>query len=273
MELDLRYRNGGNSDLLDLIDIRPGRALDCGCGAGDNARLLRARGWRVTGVTIDPSERAAAGVECERVELADLNDGLSFASDGSYQLVLLSHILEHLAEPAPLLAEARRVVEPAGRILVALPNVLHYRQRAQFLLGRFEYTETGLMDATHLRFYTVDSARRLLADNGLRLVAHSTTGGLPWWRSREVLPRGLTRGADRRVLARWPNMFAWQALFLAAPVAGVAPVAEVEPGASESAPAPVVVPAQSPGSSRPPTVIGQVGAEAGAGARTPPRRP
>ncbi|KJE25612.1 Methyltransferase domain [Frankia torreyi] len=269
MELDLRYRNGGNSDLLDLIDIRPGRALDCGCGAGDNARLLRARGWRVTGVTIDPSERAAAGVECEQVELADLNDGLSFAPDGSYQLVLLSHILEHLAEPAPLLAEARRVVDPAGRILVALPNVLHYRQRAQFLLGRFEYTETGLMDATHLRFYTVDSARRLLADNGLRLVAHATTGGLPWWRSREVLPRGLTRGADHRVLARWPNMFAWQALFLATPAP--APAAGVELGTPESAP--VVVPAQSPGSSRPPAVIGRVGAEAGAGPRTPSRRP
>ncbi|ETA02928.1 methylase [Frankia sp. CcI156] len=219
MEADLRYRNGGNPPLLDLIDIPAGKALDCGCGAGDNARLLRARGWRVTGVTIDPSERAAATAECDHVELADLNAGLPFVPDGSHQLVLLSHILEHLADPVPLLVEARRALAPGGRVLVALPNVLHYRQRALFLRGRFEYTETGLMDATHLRFYTVNSARRLLEDNGLRIVATATTGGLPWWRTRELLPGELVRRWDRRVLDRWPNMFGWQALFLAAPQA------------------------------------------------------
>ncbi|MCK9896580.1 bifunctional 2-polyprenyl-6-hydroxyphenol methylase/3-demethylubiquinol 3-O-methyltransferase UbiG [Frankia sp. AgB32] len=241
MEIDLRYRNGGNPDLLELIDIRPGRALDCGCGAGDNARLLRERGWRVTGVTIDTSERAAAGRECEQVELADLAHGLPFAPDGSYQLVLLSHILEHLADPVPLLAEARRVLAPGGRILVALPNVLHYRQRAQFVLGRFEYTDTGLMDATHLRFYTVDSARRLLADGGLRIVAATTTGGLPWWRGREFLPSAWVRAADRRALDRLPNLCAWQSLFLAAPArpavlagpAGPAVRAAVVPGPGE----------------------------------------
>ncbi len=217
MEGDLRYRNRGNPALLDLIDIPQGRALDCGCGPGDNARLLKSRGWQVTGVTIDPLELAAARTECNHVELADLTAGLPFALDGEYGLVLLSHILEHLADPTPLLLEARRVLAPGGRILVALPNVLHYRQRAQFLRGRFEYTETGLMDSTHLRFYTVDSARRLIEDNGLRIVAASATGGLPWWRTRESLPQDLVRRWDRRVLGRWSNMFAWQSLFLAAP--------------------------------------------------------
>ncbi len=234
MENNLRYRNGGNPDLLELVDIRPGRALDCGCGAGDNARLLRERGWRVTGVTIDPSERAAAGRECEQVELADLAGGLQFAPDGSYQLVLLSHILEHLADPVPLLAEARRVLAPGGRILVALPNVLHYRQRAQFALGRFEYTDTGLMDATHLRFYTVDSARRLLADGGLRVVAEATTGGLPWWRGREFLPSAWVRAADRRALERLPNLCAWQSLFLAAPARPAMPAQHGGPAARAS---------------------------------------
>lgn len=229
MELDLRYRNDGNPDLLALLDTPPGRALDCGCGAGDNARLLRERGWQVTGVTIDPSERAAAAAECEQVELADLNDGLPFAADATYELVLLAHILEHLADPAPLLAEACRVVTPGGRILVALPNVLHYRERGHFLLGRFEYTEKGPMDSTHLRFYTVGSARRLLEDNGLRIVAAAGTGGLPWWRSREIAPADLVRRLDRAVVDRWPNMFAWQSLFLTTPVPGRRPAAPARP--------------------------------------------
>ncbi|SNQ51104.1 conserved hypothetical protein [Frankia canadensis] len=234
MEPGLRYRNGGNTDLLDLIDIPTGVALDCGCGAGDNARLLRARGWRVTGVTNDASERAVAAAECDHVELADLSAGLSFASDGHYQLVLLAHILEHLADPAPLLADARRVLAPGGRILVALPNVLHYRQRALFLRGRFEYTDTGLMDTTHLRFYTVESARRMLERNGLRIAAAGTTGGLPWWRARDLLPPGMVRRWDRRMLDRWPTMFAWQALFLTVPAVVVTP-APRSPLASELA--------------------------------------
>lgn len=215
MTTDLRYRNAGNPALLDLVDIPPGRALDCGCGAGDNARRLRERGWRVTGVTLDPAELAAAAAECETVKLADLVKGLPFAADGSFDLVLLSHILEHLVDPAPLLAEARRVLAPGGRIAVALPNVAHFRQRAQHLVGRFDYTETGVMDSTHVRFFTVATARRLLEDNELTVLAVGASGGLPLWRSRQWLPDSLVARADRWALETRPNLFAWQSVFLA----------------------------------------------------------
>ncbi|WP_066063473.1 bifunctional 2-polyprenyl-6-hydroxyphenol methylase/3-demethylubiquinol 3-O-methyltransferase UbiG [Frankia sp. EI5c] len=217
MSTDLRYRNKGNSALLDLVDIPPGRALDCGCGAGDNARLLRDAGWRVTGVTRDPAELAAAAAECESVELVDLADGLGFAADGFFDLVVLSHILEHLVEPAALLAEACRVLSPGGRILVALPNVAHYRERAAHLLGRFDYTETGVMDVTHLRFFTVRTARRLLEDSGLEILAAGASGGLPWWRSRQWISEPLVERADRWALRTRPNLFAWQSVFLAVP--------------------------------------------------------
>lgn len=222
MTTDLRYRNPGNQALIDLVDLQPGAALDCGCGAGDNARLLRELGWRVTGVTRDPAELAAAAQECENVELADLADGLGFAPDGSFDLVVLSHILEHLVEPADLLAEARRVLAPGGRIVIALPNVAHYRERAKHLLGRFDYTETGVMDSTHVRFFTARTARRLLEDNGLEILASGASGGLPWWHSRQWVSSAMVERADRWVLDTRPNLFAWQVVFLAVPVEAVA---------------------------------------------------
>ncbi|WP_018640431.1 class I SAM-dependent methyltransferase [Parafrankia elaeagni] len=246
-DLDLRYRNTGNRTLLGLVDIPPGRALDCGCGAGDNARLLRAAGWRVTGVTRDAAELVAAAAECERVELADLAEGLRFAADESYDLVVLSHILEHLVEPAGLLAEAQRVLAPGGRIAVALPNIAHYRERAKHLLGRFDYTETGVMDGTHLRFFTVRTARELLKQHGLRILAAGGGGGLPWWRSRQWLARPLVERADRWALSTHPNLFAWQSVFLTAPARGattVVPTARAaepaagEPAAGATSPAP-----------------------------------
>nr|MDT0664847.1 class I SAM-dependent methyltransferase [Micromonospora sp. DSM 115978] len=72
-EPNLKYSHAGNHDLIDMITgagLVPGRALDCGCGPGDNAGLLAAAGWRVTGVTIDPDEARAAARHCEHVELA-----------------------------------------------------------------------------------------------------------------------------------------------------------------------------------------------------------
>ncbi len=220
---ELRYRNPGNVDLLRIVDLPPGRALDCGCGAGDNARLLRAAGWSVRGVTLDVTERAAAAAFCDEVHLADLAHGLPFVADHSIDLVVLSHILEHLADPAALLAEAARVLTPTGAVAVALPNIAHFRPRAALARGRFDYTDTGPMDSTHLRFFTVSTAARLLRDSGLRIVTEDVAGGLPWWRLRAVVPPTVLTRADRWLVRRWPNLLAWQSLFLARPA--VIPVA------------------------------------------------
>src|SRR6266849_45812 len=72
----LIYRNDGNRPLLAMLSGQPGSVLDCGCGPGDNARLLKELGWRVTGVTMDVQERTAALPFCDDVLIADLERGL-----------------------------------------------------------------------------------------------------------------------------------------------------------------------------------------------------
>ena len=162
----LLYKNEGNSELLDLISSSPGRILDCGCGAGENARILSERGWRVTGVTIDPREHEAARQFCEVVYIADLEKGLPSGIDGAFDVVLASHILEHLARPERLLHEVHQRLSPGGVLAVALPNIAHYRQRISRLRGQFNYTDTGQLARTHLRFYTYRTAIQLLEQNG-----------------------------------------------------------------------------------------------------------
>src|ERR1700674_1884666 len=134
-----------------MLPRRPGLVLDCGCGPGDNARLLKELGWRVTGITIDPRERAAALPFCDDVLIADLEQGLPDEASEKFNLVLMSHVLEHLARPARLLAARRERLGFDGLAAVALPNALHYQQRVRFLRGHFDYTDTGLLDRTHLR--------------------------------------------------------------------------------------------------------------------------
>jgi SAM-dependent methyltransferase len=212
----LIYKNEGNSELLDLLPSSPGRILDCGCGAGDNAKILSDRGWCVTAVTIDPGEQEAAGQFCEEVYIADLEKGLPPDIDGAFDAVLASHVLEHLARPERLLHEVHQRLSPEGVLAVALPNIAHYRQRVSRLRGQFNYTDTGQLDRTHLRFYTYRTAIQLLEQNGYELVNAMATGGLPWWKAR-LVSRRMTGRVDKWAVRQRPNLLGYQCLLLAQP--------------------------------------------------------
>jgi SAM-dependent methyltransferase len=211
------YRNEGNLPLLDLLAAREGRALDCGCGAGDNARILKARGWRVTGVTLSVEEQRVAAEHCERVLIADLQEPLPDVIGSDYDAVILSHVLEHLVSPERLLAGVRRRLAPRGVLLVALPNVLFYPIRLRALFGRFEYTPDGIMDETHVRFYTFATGRALLQENGFEILQARADGGFPLWKLRRWLPAAWIAHIDRVSRERWPGLFGRQSLYLARP--------------------------------------------------------
>jgi 2-polyprenyl-3-methyl-5-hydroxy-6-metoxy-1,4-benzoquinol methylase len=216
--VELKYRNQGNTALLELVTQRrgwPGRVLDCGCGAGDNALILQDAGWRVTAITMDPVERDAAEPYCESVVVADLELGIPAEVGNGYDVILMSHVLEHVVAPERLLAAARERLADSGVIAVALPNVVYYRQRLRFLFGDFTYTETGVLDRTHLRFYTVVTARALLTGAGYRIVDYRADGGLPWMALRRFIPTRWRRRVEGWALRRWPGLFAWQILFVA----------------------------------------------------------
>jgi SAM-dependent methyltransferase len=211
----LIYKNEGNTGLLDLLRSSPGRILDCGCGAGDNARILSDRGWRVTGVTIDPREQEAARQFCDVVHLGDLEKGLPSSVDGAFDAILASHVLEHLARPERLLYEVRQRLNPGGVLAVALPNIAHYHQRISFLRGQFNYTETGQLDRTHLRFYTHRTAIQLLEQNGYELVDAVVEGTLPWWKARRLVSLSVVNRVDKWAVRRRPNLLGHQSLLLA----------------------------------------------------------
>ncbi len=209
------YKNAGNLALLDLIASKPaGRALDCGCGAGDNSRILSLRGWDVDGITISPDEHSKASQVCKTVHLADLESGIPPAVSGGYDLVVFSHVLEHLRNPSRVLKDIPRVLGPDGIVAVALPNVLSWRFRLRFLLGQFEYEEGGIMDATHLRFYTFASGRRLLESNGLLISTATVEGVFPLARKIR-LPSQIVRVLDSFAGSYWPGLFGWQLLYIA----------------------------------------------------------
>jgi SAM-dependent methyltransferase len=105
----------------------PGRALDVGCGRGDLAAALLARGWRVAGV--EPSERAAAIARRRGIEV--LGDTLATAAldDESYDVVVFRHSLEHLPDPVGDLGRVREALRPGGRVVISVPNFGSWQRR------------------------------------------------------------------------------------------------------------------------------------------------
>jgi 2-polyprenyl-3-methyl-5-hydroxy-6-metoxy-1,4-benzoquinol methylase len=213
------YANAGNPALLALLDPSARRVLDVGCGAGDNAARLRARGCEVHGITHSLAEAALASPHLAQSWVFDIERAWPAELElERFDALLFSHVLEHLREPSQVLARFCRLLRSGGSVLIAVPNVLGWRQRLSFLAGRFEYTQSGVLDSTHLRFFTFDSADSLLLADApeLRLELKRVTGSVPlWWLRRRLLSPALSAAIDRLGCRLRPNLFGAEILLKA----------------------------------------------------------
>ena len=161
---------GSSHDLLRrrIRSLPPGRRLlDLGAAGGHLGRAVRDRCAYLAGVEPDP----ALPSECrEGYDDWRSTDALSAGAwDAPFDVVVCGDVLEHLPRPEALLGRIREWLAPGGTLLVSLPNVANVTVRAALLLGQFPYADRGILDRTHLRFYTRRSARRLLEDAGFRV--------------------------------------------------------------------------------------------------------
>ena len=165
-QLDQR-RGSTHETLLSLIP-RGSTVLDLGCAIGYLGGELRRVGCDVYGVDANPlAIDAAASQGYTALELLDLNnfDQLPFGGK-KFDVVLAADVLEHLLEPDQLLIRLHELVAPGGNLLISVPNIAHGSVRLSLLTGRFDYVEVGILDRTHLHFYTFKSARMLLERTG-----------------------------------------------------------------------------------------------------------
>ena len=92
---------------------------------------------------------------------------LTHVADGAYDAIVLADVIEHLRAPENVLRGLLPKLSPSGRIVLSVPNVAHWSVRLSLLRGRFRYEETGLLDRTHLRFFTRETLRELIGNVGL----------------------------------------------------------------------------------------------------------
>jgi 2-polyprenyl-3-methyl-5-hydroxy-6-metoxy-1,4-benzoquinol methylase len=183
--------------------------LECGCSSGFVSRLISKDGGpSVVGIEYDREAAAEARKFCQRVLNTDLNrPGWSAEVGGRFDLITFGDVLEHLVDPSATLREAKQLLNPGGRILISLPNIAHWSIRAKLLLGRWDYQPTGLMDYTHLRFFTTVTGRRMIEEAGYKIIfSHPVVGGR--FTSR-------LRAGWQTLTNLFPNLLAVQMIFLA----------------------------------------------------------
>jgi 2-polyprenyl-3-methyl-5-hydroxy-6-metoxy-1,4-benzoquinol methylase len=216
------------------------RLLDVGCGEGFFAEHLGNNGHEITG--IDALETPIHAAAMREYFQADLQIGLgpvaSKIRDREFDKVLILDVLEHLNQPDRLLRDVLPLLRPSGgSVIVSVPNVANIFVRLNLLFGRFDYADRGIMDRTHVRFYTRKTARQLLESNGYRIV-NEYFSIIPLDRGLRIKPQG---GLDKfgsailkTLTTIFPTLFGYQLIFEAKPSAITVKTAEFKASASRA---------------------------------------
>src|SRR5712691_2970676 len=202
--------------------------LDVGCAVGYIGEFLRRSSparW-LAGIEIDPGAAEKARPHYDQVIVGSIDDPavwnqLRLRVDA----MIFGDVLEHTADPVMVLAMARPKLSDDGVIEGSIPNIGHFKVRMRLLLGKFEYEDWGIMDRTHLRFFTLKTAQEMLRQAGFTVVHREGVQGYP-------LPEGLNRAArlwarsKRRLRALLtglrPTVFANQFILVAVPTPAAA---------------------------------------------------
>jgi 2-polyprenyl-3-methyl-5-hydroxy-6-metoxy-1,4-benzoquinol methylase len=163
-----------HADVVRMVGGVP-RVLELGPATGYMSRAFASAGSTVVGIELDPEMAERADEFCERVVVGDL-DTLDFSAElgeERFDAIVAADVLEHLKHPLEVLRRLREFLKPDGFFVISVPNIAHGSVRLALLSGDFKYGDIGLLDSTHLRFFTRETLERLLDQAELGLIEMS----------------------------------------------------------------------------------------------------
>jgi SAM-dependent methyltransferase len=214
------FPHSSHSCILNLLEHETGarKILDVGTASGYLGRTLSARGHAVTGIEYDAATAERARGYYDSFHVADI-EAFDFPYRGEFDYVLFADVLEHLRDPATVLRRCIPTLKTSGKIIISVPNVANFIIRLSLLFGNFNYTDRGILDATHLRFFTLRTLKEMMSQVLCDVLDVTPTPlpvqlVLPFTRTRFFAPvlellYAITRS--------WKTLFAYQFVIVAAP--------------------------------------------------------
>lgn len=132
-----------------------------------------------------------------------------FSEAELFDVILLGDVLEHIDYPEKVLQALKKYLKPNGFFVISMPNIAHYSIRFNLFFGKWEMTDSGILDRTHLRFYTAGSAKKMIESAGLRVEKiRPSAGGMERFGINKLL------GVGQKLLFFWPTLFAYQFIYI-----------------------------------------------------------
>lgn len=163
---DALYYFNVREDLIRLIPPQVKRILEVGCAGGMTGKALREKGFEeIVGIEVNEEVAKSGKYYYDKLIIGDVEKvSLPFEKE-YFDCILYGDVLEHLVDPWQVLKKHHAFLKKGGTIICSIPNIRHYRIIKKLLFkGRWEYKEDGILDKNHLRFFTLDSIRRMLAE-------------------------------------------------------------------------------------------------------------
>ena len=203
-----QYYGFSRPEVQALVDPKSRRILDIGCAAGRMGAELKGKlGAEVWGVEVTAAAAQEAEGRLDRVLRGGIEETVHDLPDGYFDTVVLADVLEHLRDPEETLGLMKQKLAKSGKIVASIPNVRHWSVVKELMEGRWNYQDAGILDRTHLRFFTRSSIVDLFNRAGYEIKEMKATmiagGGMP-----EAAIRALTQaGIDTSTLQEESNHY------------------------------------------------------------------
>lgn len=169
MEKDGSYYSHYRGDILNLVPKGAKRVLDVGCGNGCLGKELKTLGVEVVGIESDAGAAKEAEANLDRVYAGDIENLTLPFSEGYFDCIIFADILEHLCKPQEVLKKYRRYLADSGCVISSIPNVRYYKLIIRLLRGSWDYADAGILDESHLRFFTLVNIKEMFGEAGYKI--------------------------------------------------------------------------------------------------------
>ena len=206
--------------ILDAVarEQNPVRILDVGSASGYLGKVWRERGHYVAGIEYDAAVAERARQYYDAFEVADV-ETFSFPYRREFDYIVFADVLEHLRDPAAVLRRCIPALKDSGKLIISVPNIANWVIRLSLSFGRFDYMDKGILDRTHMRFFTLRTLKQMMSEVSCDVLKVIPTPlpvplVLPFTASRMFTP---LHELDYALTRCWKTLFAYQFVVVAAP--------------------------------------------------------